>query len=269
MRGLLQEGLKQALYSACKSIWFDWYVWHPICKFKEHSKWLKTAQGAFEWFTQCLLDEGIRTDILQSRVVPKLREAGYLDYHKLVTRLSDPENFEKELVEVLGKAGHKMKYEGAKAIVRAVEVISKKFENNIHNIYNYALQKHRKDRYKVAEEVYLSLTRSEFYWMKEKKAGIFLRDMVGYGVWDMALQPIPPAVDTRVRRVLERLQLVNNRNNVRECRDAILSLASELNLTPIELDVALWTIGDEKICGEKKPKHDRCPLNLSCPSVSL
>jgi endonuclease III len=90
--------------------------------------------------------------------------------------------------------------------------------------------------------------------------------MIGYGVWDTSLEPIPPAIDSRVRRVLERLQLVKNRNNLKECRDAILNLASETNLSPIELDVALWTIGDESICRKKKPRHDACPLKLSCPS---
>jgi endonuclease III len=42
------------------------------------------------------------------------------------------------------------------------------------------------------------------------------------------LEPIPPAIDVRVRRVLGRLQLVKDSKDVRECRDAVLNLASEI-----------------------------------------
>jgi thermostable 8-oxoguanine DNA glycosylase len=201
-----------------------------------------------------------------NRVMPRLKEAGYLNYSNLLAKLSDPERLRGELIEALGSSGYRMKNKGAKAIVKAVEVVSRRYGGDIHNIYRYANQKHD-DKLKVAEEVWLELTkRGEFYWMGDKKAGVFLRDMVGYGVWDVPLEPIPPPVDVRVRRVLERLQLVKDGNDVEECRDAVLSLASELNIAPLELDVTLWIVGDENACGIKKPKHDRCPLKLYCPS---
>ena len=123
--------------------------------------------------------------------------------------MSDVNKLQKELEEALGKSGHRMKIEGAKAIIKAVNVIGKDYNHNIHNIYNYAFQKYGNNENKVAEEIWANLTqRKKFFWMGEKKAAIFLRDIVGFDVWNIPLNSIPPPIDVRVRRVLERLQLV-------------------------------------------------------------
>jgi len=54
-----------------------------------------------------------------------------------------------------------------------------------------------------------------------------------------------------------------------ECREIACKLASELNIAPLKLDVALWTIGANEICGKRKANHDKCPLKSCCPSSKI
>jgi len=106
------------------------------------------------------------------------------------------------------------------------------------------------------------------YWYGTKKAGVFIRELVTQGLWDLPLEltPIPP--DSRVRRVLYRLGLVKDRNDFKEIEAAAKELAEKAKISPLDLDCVLWTIGDETICGERKTFCEKCPLDFACPRLT-
>lgn len=214
-------------------------------------KWPKGVQVTTETI---LLDQGLRP-IHLDRLLDRLRAGGWLGYHVLVEK-AEAGALEGELKEALRKAGSRYRENPSKAVTRAVLLVEKSYEGDINNVYRYA---------KSPNEVWENLL--EFYWFGEKKAGVFLRDMVKFGVWDVDLADLPIPSDTRVRRLLHLLGLIRDPNKLKAVKEAAKRLAESAHLTPLELDLALWALGDEDLCGERKAHCDICPLGLDCPSA--
>jgi len=56
-----------------ESIWYCWYKWHPSDYPRRQAEYLKSPQGAFDFFIPCLLDEGVKADLLVSKIMPNLK----------------------------------------------------------------------------------------------------------------------------------------------------------------------------------------------------
>ena len=267
---MVEDGCKIALYALTKISIYD-----LVCDYEERIEYLKTPRGIFEYFVERLLDQGMRPKHFE-RVIKWLKKEGLMDYFNLVFKLKvDPEALEKELRQALTSAGCRGANinPGAKAIKDAVERVEKEYDGNFHNIYNYAVKKFGDDGAKIANEVWEHL--KDFYWFKDKKAGVFLRDVVKFKIWHVSLKDIKIMPDTRIRRVLHKLKLVKDPSNIQEVFIAGDSLAKEISslvgieTTPSEIDLALWNIGDEKICGKRETYCKVCPLNFCCPSSKI
>ena len=145
-----------------------------------------------------------------------------------------------------------------KAILVNLEKINTEYKGNLHNILHFS-----KDTAEVWERL------NDFYWFGVKKSGLFIKDLVNLGVWDLSVEQIPIPPDSRVRRVLFRLGLVKNRDDLKEVELVARVLSKEAKITPLDLDCVLWTVGDSAICGERKPQCERCPLDFYCPRCGI
>jgi hypothetical protein len=267
---MIENGCEIALYALTKMS-----IYNLICDYEERINYLKTPRGIFEYFIERLLDQGMRPKHFE-RVIEWLKKEGLMDYYSLVFKLKvDPDALEKELRHALTSAGCRGANinPGAKAIKNAVEKVEKEYEGTLHNIYNYAVKKFKGNRTKIANDVWQRL--NDFFWFKDKKAGVFLRDIVKFKIWDVSLKDVKIMPDTRVRRVLHKLKLVRDPNNIDDVFNAGDRLAKEISslvgieIAPSEIDLALWNIGDEKICGERETHCEVCPLNFCCPSSNI
>jgi len=253
------------LRALSKIVLHDWYSGTKTEK-------LKTPQGIFEWFVACLLDQSVRPEHL-FRVLEGLRRRDLLNYEKLLTLLAtDPDKLKHDLREAL--SSYRFPNRATKGIVINVERIEKEYEGNLHNIYTFSLEHNLAsddDVITTLEKISLEVWKrvNDLYWFGTKKAGIFVRDMVVQGLWTLSLEVIPIPPDRRVRRVMFRLGLVKDRNNFKEVEQAAKKLTKEAKITSLDLDCVLWTIGDESICGERKPQCERCPLDFYCPRCGI
>ena len=212
---------------------------------------LKTQQGIFEWFISCLLDQSVNPTILH-QTVESLRTSGLLDYETLIS------TNESKLKTDLGEALKHYRYHNraVKAFLVNLEKISQEYKGNLHNILHFS-----KDSAEVWERV------NKFYWFGVKKSGLFIKDLVNLEVWPLSVEQIPIPPDSRVRRVLYRLGLVKNRDDLKEVEQAAKKLSKEAGIFPLDLDCVLWTVGDDRICGERKMSCEKCPLEQYCPKV--
>ena len=253
------------LRALSKIVLHDWYSGTKTEK-------LKTAQGIFEWFVACLLDQSVRPEH-HFRVVDGLRRNGWLNYKNLSNLIGlDPTKLKRDLREAL--KSYRFPNKATKAILTNIEKIEKEYKGNLHNIYTFSIEDNlgsKDDVITTLEKISLEVWRrtNDLYWFGTKKAGIFIRDMVVQGLWTLSLEVIPIPPDSRVRRVLYRLGLVKDRNDFKQVEQAAKKLTKEAKITSLDLDCVLWTIGDESICGERKPQCERCPLDFYCPRCGI
>ena len=190
-----------------------------------------------------------------------LRKGGWLDYARLSKYiLADPAKLEADLREAL--KSYRFPNRAVKAILVNLEKIEKEYQGNLHNIYSSAKEQFGEDSEKVTLEVWKRV--NDMYWYGTKKAGVFVRELITQGLWDLPLELIPIPPDSRVRRVMFRLGLVKDRNDFKEIETAAKQLAKKAKITPLELDCTLWTLGAESLCGERKKHCERCPLDFYC-----
>ena len=216
---------------------------------------LKSQQGIFEWFMSCLLDQGVNVaHLLQT--VNNLRTHDLLDYDHLKYILdANPTKLKHDLRETL--SSYRMPNRATRAIIINIEKIDKEYKGNLHNILSFS-----KNSTEVWERV------NDLYWFGVKKSGIFIRELVNRGVWSLTVEEIPIPPDSRVRRVLFRLGLVKDRNDLKEVEQAARKLSKEAKITSLDLDCVLWVVGDDKICGQRKASCDKCPLEDYCPNAT-
>ena len=215
---------------------------------------LKSSQGIFEWFITCLLDQSVNPTIL-TQTVERLRKSGLLDYEPLENSLSvDPTKLEHDLREAL--KSYRYHNRATKAILVNLEKINREYEGNLHNILHFS-----KDTSEVWERV------NKFYWFGVKKSALFIMNLVNLGVWSLSVEEIPIPPDSRVRRVLFRLGLVKDRNDLKEVEQAARELSKKAKISCLDLDCVLWTVGNGSICGERKPSCEKCPLEDYCPNA--
>ena len=177
-----------------------------------------------------------------------------LDYEKLIFYIKN-EKLKTDLEEALKH--YRYHNRGTKAILVNLGKISRDYKGNLHNILHFS-----KDTAEVWERV------NKFYWFGTKKSGVFIRELVNLGLWPLTVEEIPIPPDSRVRRVLFRLGLVKDRNDLKEIECVAKELAEKAGITPLDLDCVLWTVGDETICGERKTSCEKCPLDFCCPEVT-
>lgn len=213
---------------------------------------LKTREGIFQWFLSCLLDQGVNVSHLL-QTLNKLRAKGLLDYENLI--IYNERKLKRDLREAL--KSYRMPNRATKAIVVNIEKIEKEYKGNLHNILSFS-----KNSLEVWERV------NDFYWFGVKKSGIFIRELVNRGVWSLTVEEIPIPPDSRVRRVLFRLGLIKDRNDLKEVEQAARGLSKEVKITSLDLDCVLWVVGDDKICGQRKASCEKCPLEDYCPKVT-
>ena len=185
--------------------------------------------------------------------------------------LINPTKLEQDLREAL--KSYRYPNKATKAILANVEKIKDEYEGNLHNIYTLSVENNLGTPNNVAEtlkKISLEVWRrvNDFYWYGSKKAGVFIRELVTQGLWNLSLEDIPIPADSRVRRVLFRLGLVEERNNLKEVEEAARELSKKAKITSLDLDYVLWFVGDEQICGERKALCGRCPLEVFCPKGS-
>jgi endonuclease III len=208
---------------------------------------LLTAQGIFEWFVSCLLDQSV-TPEQHFKIMTKLKVEGWLNYEHLSSLID-----ERDLQEAL--KSYRFPNKATLAIMKNVKKIQDEYEGNLHYLYFIS----EKD----TAEVWRRL--NDFYWFGTKKACVFVREMITQRLWELDLETLPIPPDSRVRRVLFRLGLTKNRDNLKEVEQVSKTLAKKAGLTSLDLDYVLWTVGDIKICGEKKAYCGKCPLEEFCP----
>jgi len=222
------------------------HVWYS-----DKTAQLKTPQGIFEWFVACLLNQSVSPEHL-FRVLNDLRNGGWLNYEKLRTLLvTDPAKLKADLREAL--KSYRFPNKATKAILINVERTEKEYKGNLHNIFHFS-----KDTAEVWKRV------NDLYWFGSKKAGVFIRELVVQGLWDLVLEQIPIPPDSRVKRVLFRLGFLEHRGDLKEVEQAAKKLAKEAKISCLDLDCALWLVGG--ICTERKPPCEKCPLDFYCPS---
>ena len=217
---------------------------------------LKTQQGIYQWFVSCLLDQSVNATILK-QTVENLRARGLLDYDQLQYILADdPTKLKQDLREAL--KSYRYFNRATKAILFNLKKIHTEYKGNLHNILHFS---------KTPAEVWERV--NKFYWFGVKKSGLFIKDLVNLGVWDLSVEQIPIPPDSRVRRVLFRLGLVKKRDDLKEVELVAKVLSKEAKITPLDLDCVLWTVGDDRICGERKASCVRCPLEQFCPRCGI
>ena len=262
--GDTKENFFICLRALAKLVQHQWYT--------NKSEQLKTPQGIFVWFVTCLLDQSI-TPEQHFRVVDGLRKNGWLKYTKLQTLLAtEPDKLQNDLREAL--SSYRFPNKATKAILTNVKKIQKEYEGNLHNIYTFSVEDNLKSADSVIdtlEKISLEVWKrvNNLYWFGPKKAGIFIRELVTQGLWTLTMDAIPIPADSRVRRVLFRLGFVKNRDDLKEVEQAARVLSKEAKITSLDLDCVLWTIGDESICGERKPFCEKCPLDFYCPMCGI
>ena len=205
---------------------------------------LKTAQGIFEWFVMCLLNQNVTRE-QYFRVVNTLRRNGWLNYEKILTI------YPTDLRQAL--SSFRFPNKATKAIFTNVEKIQQDYEGNLHNVYLFS----EKDTLEVWKRM------NEFYWFGVKKSAVFLRPLVIEGLWELDLKEIPMPPDSRIRRVMFRLGLIKDRKNFKEVQQVARELSSRAKITPLDLDCVLWRIGE--ICRERKLLCEKCALDFYCP----
>ena len=211
----------------------------------------------------CLLDQSI-TPEQHFRVVNGLRKSGWLDYNRLEnTLIENPTKLKTDLREALKH--YRFPNKATKAIITNVGKIDKDYKGNLHNIFAFAKEEFGQDNQKVALAVWKRV--NEFYWYGIKKSGLFIHELVNQGLWDLALEELPIPPDSRVRRVMFRLGLTKKKDDLKEVVKVANELAKKAKISPLELDCALWTIGDKSICGESKAFCEKCPFDFCCPKV--
>ena len=187
-----------------------------------------------------------------NQTVDSLMKHGFLNYNKLQSLLAtEPDKLEHDLKEVL--KSYRYFNRARKAILVNLEKINREYKGNLHNILHFS-----KDTAEVWERV------NSFYWFGVKKSGLFIKDLVNLGVWDLSVEEIPIPPDSRVRRVLYRLGLVKNRDDLKEVEVVARKLSKEAKISSLDLDCVLWTVGDNRICRERKAECGRCPLEVFC-----
>lgn len=175
-----------------------------------------------------------------------------MDYETLKYILtSDPAKLKTDLREAL--KSYRFPNKATKAILFNVEKIKREYEGNLHNILHFS-----KDTSEVWKRI------NDFYWYGTKKASVFIRELVTQGLWPLTLEEIPIPPDTRVRRVLFRLGLVKDRNDLKEVQQVARVLSKEAKISCLDLDCVLWGVGDEELCGERKAFCEKCPLEDFC-----
>lgn len=216
---------------------------------------LKTPQGIFEWFVSCLLDQSVNVaHLLQT--LNNLRRNGFMDYENLLNLIGlDPTKLKHDLGEAL--KSYRYPNRATKAIVVNIEKIEREYKGNLHNILHFS-----KDTPEVWERV------NDLYWFGVKKSGVFIRELVNRGLWTLNVEEIPIPPDSRIRRVLYRLGLVKDRNDLKEVEQAAKKLSKDAKITSLDLDCVLWLVGDERICGERKVFCEKCPLDTFCPNAT-
>jgi len=196
----------------------------------------------------------VNTTIL-TQTVEKLRKHYFLNYTKLQSRLAtDKAKLEGDLKEAL--SSYRYHNRAVKAILVNLEHIIRDYKGNLHNILSFS-----RDTAEVWERV------NSFYWFGTKKSGVFIRELVNRGLWPLSVEEIPIPPDSRVRRVLFRLGLVKNRDDLKEVQEVASELSRKAGITPLDLDCVLWTVGDESICGERRTSCEKCPLDYYCIKV--
>ena len=216
---------------------------------------LKSQQGIFEWFITCLLDQSVNPTIL-TQTVESLRKSDLMDYGTLKNFLElDPTKLEQDLQEALKH--YRYHNRATKAILVNLEKINREYKGNLHNILHFS-----KDTTEVWERL------NNFFWFGTKKSALFIMNLVNLGVWDLSVEEIPIPPDSRVRRVLFRLGLVKDRNDLKEVEQAARELAKKAKISCLDLDCVLWTVGNGSICGERKSSCEKCPLEDYCPKAT-
>jgi endonuclease III len=217
---------------------------------------LKTPQGIWEWFVTCLLDQSVTRE-QHFRTMSKLKTNGWLDYHRLQQlMINDESKLEQDLRGVL--SSYRFPNKATKAILTNLKKIDHDYDGSLHNLYFLS----QKDTAEVWKRL------NDLYWFGTKKACVFIREMITQGLWELDLGTLPIPPDSRVRRVLFQLGLIKDRNDLKEVEQVSKTLAKKALLTSLDLDYVLWTVGDPKICGERKAECRRCPLEEYCPKVT-
>lgn len=243
----MEKEFLTCLRAIAKVVQHQWY--------SNKTEQLKTPQGIFELFVGCLLDQSVNPEH-HFRVVNELKRSGWLNYEKLHRLLkTNPSKLRRDLKRALEH--YRFPNKATKAIIVNVEKIDHDYNRNLHNLYHLS----HKDTSEVWKKV------NDLYWFGSKKSGVFIRELVTQGLWQLNLEELPIPPDSRVRRVLWRLGFVKDRNNLKEVENAARELSKDAKITPLDLDCVLWSIGDKGICEEQKTWCGRCPLEEFCPKV--
>jgi len=125
---LTQQEFLVCLRSLSKIVAHIWYTNKSVS--------LKTAQGIYEWFVTCLLDQSVNPEH-HFRTVNGLRKGGWLKYDDLRSIFDkDRSKLETDLREAL--KSYRFPNRATKAILTNLEKIEKEYAGNLHNIYSLA-----------------------------------------------------------------------------------------------------------------------------------